>query len=75
MYVYLIETKAIHSSGISSSFLFNFSIVHHFDTVNHVDTVETRHMWTPRTCVGSPASSFTGLRKAGRGAGNEAMYP
>ena len=26
------------------------------------------------TCSGSPASSFPGLRKAGRGAGNEATH-
>ena len=75
MYVYLIETKAVHSSGISSYFLFNIGIVHHFDTVNHLDTVETGHsMRTPSTCSRSPASSFPGLRKAVRGAGNEATH-
>ena len=31
-------------------------------------------MLTPSTCSGSPASSFPGLRKAGRGAGNEATH-
>ena len=59
---------------ISSYFLFNIGIVHHFDTVNHLDMVETGHMLTPSTCSCSPASSFPGLRKAGRGAGNEATH-
>ena len=31
-------------------------------------------MLTLSTCSGSPASSFPGLRKAGRGAGNEATH-
>ena len=56
MYVYMKETNTVHSSGISSSFLFNIGIVHHFDTVNHLDTVETGHMQTPSTCSCPPAS-------------------
>ena len=32
-------------------------------------------MRTPSTCSRSPASSFPGLRKAGRGPGNEATHP
>ena len=31
-------------------------------------------MLTPSTCSGSPASSFPGLQKAGRGLGNEATH-
>ena len=68
LYVYLIETKTVQSSA------FNIGIVHHFDTVNHLDTGETGHMQTPSTCSYSPASSFPGFRKAGRGPGNEATH-
>ena len=32
-------------------------------------------MRTPSTCSRSSASSFQGLRKAGRGPGNEATHP
>ena len=32
-------------------------------------------MRTTSTCSCPPASSFPGLRKAGRGPGNEAMHP
>ena len=32
-------------------------------------------MWTPSTCPRPPASSFPGLRKAGRGPVNEATHP
>ena len=35
--------------------------------------METGYILTPSTCSGSPASSFPGLQKAGRGPGNEAM--
>ena len=69
MYVYLIESKAVHSSAFSAL------LSHHFDTVNHLDTVETGHIRTPSTCSHPPASSFPGLRKAGRGPENEAMHP
>ena len=63
MYVYLIETKTVHSSGI----------VQCFDMVNHLDTVETGHMQTPSTCLHSPASLFQGLEKAGGGGGGLEM--
>ena len=75
MYVYLIETKAVHSSAFPALFYLTLiGIGDHFDTVNHLDTAETGHMLTPSTCSRSPASSFTGLRKAGRGLGNEATH-
>ena len=74
MYVYLTETKAVHFCAFPALF-YNIGIVHHFDTVNHLDTVETGHMQTPSMCSRPPASSFTGLRKAGQGPGNEATHP
>ena len=63
---------------ISSSFLFNVGIVRHFDMVNHLDI-----RWRPGICGlqarvrvhQPPRSSFEGLRKAGRGPGNEATHP
>ena len=47
MYVYLIETKAIHLSAFPALF-------HHFDMVNHLDTVETERVLTPSMCTRSP---------------------
>ena len=57
MYVYLIETKAAHSSAFPAHF-YNTGTVHHFHTVNHLYTVESRHMRTPSTCSRSPVSLF-----------------
>ena len=64
MYVYLKETKTVHSSAFPALLLFNIGIVHHFDTVNHLDTVETGHMQTPSTC-----SRSQDFEKLGRGLG------
>ena len=74
MYVYMIETKAVHSSAFPAVIILLNGIVHHFDTINHLDTVETGHMRTPSMCSHSPASSFPGLRKAGRAPWDEATH-
>ena len=73
MYVYLIETKAAHSSAFPAHF-YNTGIVHHFHTVNHLYTVETRHICglQARVPVHQSPCSQPGLRKAGWGPGNEA---
>ena len=54
MYVYLIETKAVHSSAFPA--LFYLTLV--LSMVNHLDMVKTRHMQTPSTCSCSSVSSF-----------------
>ena len=72
MYVYLIETKAVHFSAFPPLFYLTLVIVRRFDTVNHLD-IRWR-LLTPNTCSGSPASSFPGLRKAGQAAGNGATW-
>ena len=67
--------QSISLLWISSSFLFNISIVHHFDTVNHFDTVETGNMQTPSPCLSSPPRHSQDCEKAGQGSGNEATHP
>ena len=54
---------------ISSSFLFNVSIVHHFDTVNHLDAVKTGHVLTPSTCSRHQPSRSQDGEKLGEGLG------
>ena len=73
--VYLIETKAVNSSAFPAlcylTLVLSTILIR---STTCMDTVETGHVLTPSTCSRSPASSLPGLRKVGRGPGNEATH-
>ena len=74
MYVHLIETKAVHSSAFPPLFyltlVLSAILIRSTTWIYGGDRIyaDSKHVF------GSPASSFPGLRKAGRGPGNEATH-
>ena len=74
MYVYLIETKAVHSSAFPALFyltlVLSAILIRSTTWIYGGDRVyaDSKHVF------GSPVSSFPGLPKAGRGPGNEATH-
>ena len=75
MYVYLIETKTVHSSAFPA--LFYLTLVLSTILIRSTTWIQ----WRPGICglqarirIYQP-SSFQGLQKAGRGPGNKATHP